>query len=289
MRFHIQHTSRYTYSKPVFLEPHRLLLRPRCDGWQSLESFTLRLQPEPAGCSMGIDAEGNSYAQCWFEGVTDHFEIETEAVVRTMLDNPYGFLLETQAQKLPLSLSQNLQQVLAPAMVRAVPEPEDDPVKLFAENILAAAENQTMRFCAGLLDAISADFENVVRHEEGIHTPATTLQKRSGACRDLAVLFVDACRAVGLPARFVSGYQDPDLPEDTRSQAHELHAWAEAFIPGGGWRGFDPSCGLAVAEQHIALAASCMPELAMPLSGSFRGTDATSTQEHVVNLSRLEG
>jgi transglutaminase-like putative cysteine protease len=109
----------------------------------------------------------------------------------------------------------------------------------------------------------------VIHREQGPPWPAErTLRERRGACRDLAVLFNDVCRFVGFPARFVSGYQ-VDVPEEARP---ELHAWSEVYLPGAGWRGFDPSQGLAVADRHVPLAASRTPWMASPTSGTYRGT-----------------
>lgn len=122
-------------------------------------------------------------------------------------------------------------------------------------------------------------FEHVQRQERlepGVLPPQRLLAERVGSCRDLAVLFVEVCREAGIPARFVSGCQegDPDVPEA------ELHAWAEAYLPGIVWRGYDPTHGLVVTDRHIALAAAPEPEQTMPLIGTFRGTGAASTITH---------
>ena len=78
---------------------------------------------------------------------------------------------------------------------------------------------------------------------------------------------METCRCVGIPSRFVSGYQFMDQPPDK----YELHAWTEVFIPGFGWRGFDPSgCGL-INHNYVALASSSKSELVAPVRGSFFG------------------
>ncbi len=63
-----------------------------------------------------------------------------------------------------------------------------------------------------------------------------------------------------------------------------MHAWAEIYLPGGGWRGFDPTHGLAVADRHVAVAAGPTPETAFPVSGSFRVTGAAARMEAVVQV-----
>ena len=105
------------------------------------------------------------------------------------------------------------------------------------------------------------------------------MREQEGSCRDLAVLFCAACRAVGLAARFVSGYErDASLQENG-----DLHAWADVYLEGGGWRGYDPSRALAVASTHVAVAAASDPLLASPVSGTFRGA-ATAKLEFSISM-----
>jgi transglutaminase-like putative cysteine protease len=105
-----------------------------------------------------------------------------------------------------------------------------------------------------------------------------------GSCRDFTVLFMEACRAVGLAARFVSGYEEGDSTVLER----DLHAWAEVYIPGGGWRGFDPTHGLAVADRHVALVASAFPQFTAPVTGSTQeGGRVSSRLTTEVRVKRL--
>jgi len=116
--------------------------------------------------------------------------------------------------------------------------------------------------------AIKYGFRYEVREEQGVQTPAETLKKKSGSCRDFATLFIEACRCLGLAARFVSGY----MLSGANGLDASTHAWAEVYLPGGGWKGFDPTTGLLPASQHVPIAVSRHPEKAMPVTGSFIGT-----------------
>jgi len=89
-----------------------------------------------------------------------------------------------------------------------------------------------------------------------------------GSCRDLAMLMIESCRCVGLPSRFVSGYH---LVEP-KPKAYDLHAWAEVYLPGAGWRGFDPSGGGRIDDRYIVLATSSKAHLTAAVSGSFSGS-----------------
>jgi hypothetical protein len=149
---------------------------------------------------------------------------------------------------------------------------QDGAVSRFARAVADGVNSQLLPFLAELSRQLHQQIEVPVR-EHGDPAPAErTLQERRGACRDVTVLFMACCRSLGIAARFVSGYQQGDGKGGTSY----MHAWAEVYIPGGGWRGYDPTHGLAIADSHVALAASARPELAAPTSGSFRGTGVSS-------------
>ena len=126
--------------------------------------------------------------------------------------------------------------------------------------------------------AIAGGFAYEQREQPGVQTPATTLAKRSGSCRDSATLFIEACRNLGLAARFVSGYlcSTPVV----RGQG-ATHAWSEVFLPGAGWKGFDSTSGQVVGNDHIAVAVSRHPEWVPPVSGSFRAATPQSPRMQV--------
>ncbi len=120
-----------------------------------------------------------------------------------------------------------------------------------------------------------AGFQKLVREEGLPKRPSETLASQEGACRDLTVLYLDLCRWQGLAARFVSGYWRGGKASERRY----LHAWAEVYLPGAGWRGFDPSSGLAVGDDHIAVAASPDPDGAAPVFGTYGGGDIQAALE----------
>ncbi len=258
----------YRFSRAVFLEPHVLRLVPRVDGGQRLHEFHLAVRPLPTGMTRGSDAEGNIFTTVWFDGVHDELVIEVSADVETLRTNPFDFLLPEEHQRLPIPYAASEELTLFACRQRAVAAGTADAVPELANKIAAECEGLLVPFLTGLCQHIYERLE-IVRRESGEPWPANeTLRKGRGACRDVAVLFADACRCVGLAARFVSGYQEGDTEQDRR----DLHAWAEAYIPGAGWRGFDPTLGLTVADRHVAVAASAFPATAAAVAGSFRGT-----------------
>ena len=266
MRYAIHHVTRYRYSNPVFLDPQTIRLRPREDTAQRLLDFRMVIDPEPAGRTHCLDPEGNPVVHVWFDGLTDHFEIAVDSEVRTLRSNPFDFiLLDSQTQFLPVVYRREQAWLLSGALGH----PHSSTVKTWSDEIARTAEGRTFDFLDLLNRRIYEITEKVVREEGNPYPAEQTLQQRSGSCRDLAVLFIEACRSQGLAARFVSGYQEGD----PKQEHNQLHAWAEVFLPGGGWRGYDPSLCLAVADRHIPLAASVLPGEAAPLSGFFRGQE----------------
>lgn len=104
---------------------------------------------------------------------------------------------------------------------------------------------------------IAGQFFYQMREASGVQSPALTLALNSGSCRDFAALFMEACRYLGLASRFVSGYL---FTSDFDTGNGSTHAWAEVYLPGAGWKGFDPTSGVVVGNRHIATAVARHPE-----------------------------
>ena len=266
MRYKIFHTTTYTYDRPVVLTPHTIRLRSRCDGSQKLLSFSLHIEPQPVGIAQITDLDGNSLIQTWFSGTTDQLTIEVSSEIETYRLNAFDYLLEAAALNLPIDYPTSILAQLQPYLQPQFPGFLDPVALQLAQEICVAANNNTANFLNILNQRIYETCHHV-RRETGDPFPSgITWNQELGSCRDLAVLFMETCRAVGLAARFVSGYQEGD-PD---SKERDLHAWAEVYLPGAGWRGYDPTQGLAVADRHIPLVASAIPTYTAPISGSFR-------------------
>jgi transglutaminase-like putative cysteine protease len=154
-------------------------------------------------------------------------------------------------------------------------------VKTWADGLAQEVEGSTTAFLMELAHGMHHGFHHVGRPDGDPQPAAETLATRTGACRDTAMLYVEACRSQGLAARFVSGYSIHHPPEVSE---HELHAWAEVYVPGGGWRAYDPSLGLAVADGHVPLAAAPDHRLAAAVSGSYRGTGVDSAMTYAIQV-----
>jgi transglutaminase-like putative cysteine protease len=157
----------------------------------------------------------------------------------------------------------------------------DDTVREFAASVLHQAGPDVDRFLAGLCQSLYGMMDRRIRFEGAAQSPQTTLATRAGACRDLTVLFLAACRGLGMAGRFVSGYQ---ARAQTPDGQRYLHAWAEVFRPGLGWAGWDPTHGVPVSDGHVGLCAAPEQSETMPIEGGFYGPARISTLDYTVRI-----
>jgi transglutaminase-like putative cysteine protease len=290
MRYQISHTTTYSYSQPVRLFPHVVRLRPRCDGNQSLQSFLLQVTPPPLQESQVVDLDGNSTIKVWFKpDRVERLTVQVLSQVETYRVNPFNFLLEPWALNLPIDYPASLLAQLQPYLgqISGWGNGAIAPIAVqLAQEICHQVSNNTTLFLTELNQRIYAHCQHTIRETGDPLPPEITWSQKSGSCRDTAVLFMEVCRAIGLAARFVSGYQEGD-PDSTD---RHLHAWVEVYLPGAGWCGFDPTHGLVVGDRHIALVASVSPRYAAPIFGAFDISEgARSTITYQLTIQGMGG
>lgn len=278
MFFNIKHVTKYKFSQPVFLEPHTFRFIPRSDNRQTLLKYDIALDPNPAGLSSGVGAFDNREQIARFNEPTDYLHANLSLEVETKKTNPFDFIItESWGYGLPTSMPDLQRAALSPFLETSI---LTSTVRDYAEDILKDAGRETMPFLDLLNRSFRERFEYAVREEGEPHPPVELLARGKGSCRDFALLFMAVCRLQGLPARFVSGYHegDPDIEQS------DLHAWVDVYLPGGGWRGYDPTLGLLVDEQHVAVAAGPSNLDAAPITGSYRGDGVTSAMQSSISI-----
>ena len=261
-RFALTHESHYRYARPIRLGPHLIRLHPAPHGRTPILSYAMTILPRPARLDWFYDPAGNRSARALFDGMTREMRVTVTLEAMLTPINPFDFLLDASAMQWPFMLEPLLLRQLAPCMEATPPGP------LLAG--LIAALPQAAMGSIDLLVAANGLIHQRIRYEKretpGIWDAERVLIEGRGACRDMAWLLVRLLRALGFAARFVSGYLI-EAERDASDHA-ELHAWAEAYLPGAGWIGFDPTSGLLAAEGHIPLAAAPEPEAAAPITGT---------------------
>lgn len=275
MTLDVIHQLRYTYDRLITLTPHTMYLYPRPLPYQRLLGYTLDVDPLPNKIVRNVDVEGNVQQLVYFGGMTDHLHITARMQLESDDFNSLDFVLfPFDAQRVPFVYSAPVRSLLEPYLER---DGITEQVEMWARQVAAGANWQTVPFLLKLSQTIR-EFAYEVRETGAPLEPADTLFNRRGSCRDFTTLYMAACRSLGLAARFVSGYLF-----GSAQQEHELHAWAEVYLPGAGWRGFDPTENLVVMNRHIFLASSARAELTAPVSGTFTGY-ATGTLTASVDI-----
>jgi len=271
-RYKILHRTYYNFSAPVRLESHALRLRPREGHELRIESSTLEITP-PATLRWHHDVENNSVAIATFDRPASQLLIESEIIIQQYNQAPLDFLVAEYATDYPFAYTPEDRVVLSPYMNVAEHMAKDVLDEWVAHLWQPGDRIQTyavlQRLCAHIHQVLSYQ----LREECGVQPVEETLSLGTGSCRDLANLFMEAARRLGFASRFVSGYLY--APPSTVNFG-ATHAWAEVYLPGGGWKGFDPSIGEIVGTHHIAVAVARLPESVPPIAGSFFGPPGTS-------------
>jgi transglutaminase-like putative cysteine protease len=267
----VRHATTYRYSAAVTFGPHRLMLRPRDSHDLRLVEASLVISP-PGTLRWMHDVFGNSVALVDFEEPAAGLSIvSTLAIVRYALARP-DFPISPEAESYPFMHSADDRADLGRLRDRHYPDPRGE-VEEWARQFILESPTNTFNLLATMNAAIRGSFAYRAREEEGTQTPVETLGRKSGTCRDYALLFIEAARSLGFGARFVSGYlYDPALEGgDAMQGAGATHAWAEVYLPGAGWVEFDPTNGLVAGENLIRVAVTRDPAQAVPIGGTFAG------------------
>ncbi|TCV79284.1 transglutaminase family protein [Sulfurirhabdus autotrophica] len=267
-RLRIKHQTEYLFPSQVTLNQHRLLLRPREGHDVRIESSKLEITPAH-NIKWHRDVFDNSLAVVNFAARSDKLVIASEVVIQHFEQAPFDFLVEDYAVNYPFMYAVGEQIDLA-AFQRLVFFNDQQIINNWLLQF-GLYGMETFGLLVKLNQAICNQFSYQVREEPGVQPPAQTIAQRSGSCRDYATLFIEACRCLGLASRFVSGYLHAPATEAGNATTH---AWAEIYLPGTGWKGFDPTAGVVTGNQHIAVAVARDPEAIPPVSGSFIGLGA---------------
>jgi transglutaminase-like putative cysteine protease len=285
-RIQIKHTTRYRYQEEVILLPHTLHLRPREGHDIRLESSRLEITPD-FEIRWQRDVYGNSVAVVNFLKAARKLAITSEVVVEHYEDQPLDFVLADIAQLYPFRYDPMEQVDLTPYQLCLFPQDQPELHKWLAEVCKPGQLIDTIELLTNINNKIVHELEYKVREDPGVQTPATTLVKGNGSCRDFATLFIECCRHCGFASRFVSGYLLNDAAAE-QTHAASTHAWSEIYLPGSGWRGFDSTSGLVVGGDHIAAAVHRHPEAVPPIAGSFLGSpNAKPKLEVELHVERL--
>tara|TARA_R110002049_G_scaffold309200_1_gene518495 strand:- start:3778 stop:7104 length:3327 start_codon:yes stop_codon:yes gene_type:complete len=267
----ISHKTKYKYDRPVSLSPHIFRLRPAPHSRTPIEAYSIKITPENQFFNWQQDPFGNYLARLIFPDKTTELSIDVEIIADLKTINPFDFFVEEYAEEYPFEYLETTKKELLPYL-----EITDKGKRLkdFLK-IIDYTPRKTIYFLIDINRKIYEHLNYNIRMDPGVQTCEETLKQKNGSCRDYAWLFVQVLRHLGFGARFVSGYlvqlksdeKSLDGPSGPEEDFTDLHAWAEVYLPGAGWIGFDATSGLLAGEGHIPLACTPSFESAAPVSG----------------------
>lgn len=254
MLIHVRHRTRYTYDHPVQSMIQALRLSPRNHEGQYVRRWQIDLDQEGT-LRPGEDSFGNVLHMLSLDGpltslcITVEGEVEmldTNGIVRGALEK---FPADLYLRETPLTLI-------------------DDAIADFARDIAGKAGSNKLKVLHGLLGGIHAEIVFDTEQTDTATTAIDAFRLKHGVCQDLSHVFVAAARHLGIPARYVGGYL---MRTDDNIHQEAGHAWAEAYVDGLGWVGFDPANGICPTEAHIRVATGLDYLGASPIRGARLG------------------
>ena len=267
----IDHVTTYSYRHRVAFGEHRIMTRPRESHDQRLVETALVIEPAPAMLRWVQDVFGNSVAIATFDCRASSLRFHSRATIEHRPLSIENIEVEDYARHYPFTYSSEDM----PDLLRSIERQHHDPAREIdtwaRQFVPVGARIETMALLTAITQAIRRDFAYVSRSEKGTQSPIETIHRRQGTCRDFAVLMIEAVRALGFAARFVSGYVYSPSARDRRVGGGNTHAWVRIFLPGSGWIEFDPTNGIVGNRGLIRVGVARDPYQAVPLSGTWSG------------------
>ncbi len=268
MFYSVRHVTRYRYDQPVRESVMQLYMQPKSEGAQRLQSFQVATSPR-AGLQAYTDHFGNAVYHFDVPGVHHELSVEADAEVETQpapappewVDAAAWRALEERNVK-----AEQFDMLAQHGVARATPA-----LTAFLDERGLAKTSDPMTTLRRLNRALYEAFAYAPEETEVDSPIDVALAKRKGVCQDFAHIMIATARGWGVPARYVSGYLYTKRDAGDRSAADATHAWVEAFVPGAGWVGFDPTNNVLAGERHIRVAIGRDYNDVPPSRGVFKG------------------
>ena len=265
MKISVRYCARFEYAQRASFSPHRARLFPRQDLFISIERIAFSTHAS-ADVQYRHDLFNNLTAICVYPDPLEALEFKLEFDASVQSWDPFKFLLDSHAMKLPFEYRPEEAAVLAPFRR-----------KRFRTGALPAAltpasPRPTVEAIVDMNSWLHENIEYERREEGDAHSPRTTLERQKGSCRDFAVLLAEVFKTHGLAVRLASGYLWEDKsglgPEHAQNA---FHAWVETYLPGAGWVGLDPTNGILCEHHFLATAVGLSADDIAPIVGHYYG------------------
>ena len=276
LRIRIDHHTRYTYAKPVSFSPHFVRLFPRTEPGRLVQKIEFATNPV-AIVHFRRDIYDNNFARCFYPGFAAELFFNFTLEIELQEQNAFNFLLDNDAADYPFQYRPDDAARLAPYFLATGEQAGPSA----AQNLLPlpfwqppAERVSTVTLLMSLVEALHQHIAYEARDEGAARPPQETVRLASGSCRDTAVLMEAVLRELGFASRLASGYLC-EFGAEARDRRAEgaMHLWVEAYLPGAGWTGLDPTNGIFCNHNFITTAVGQTTPEVTPISGRYYGAE----------------
>ncbi len=278
MLYRIHHVTAFRYDQPIRESVMEVRMKPRTESSQRCHEFSLKTSPAARTHSY-TDYLGNVVQHFDIPSVHDHLEVNAVALVETYVNGATPTSVNANAWNQLDALAGSAEHWdWLHSSHYAKPS---EKLSAFAGQTGLHRESDPLTVLNKMREVLHA----TIRYDRGstrVDSPIDEcLDKKSGVCQDFAHVFIALARGLGIPARYVSGYLFHRAGDAEPATGAATHAWAEAFVPGPGWIGFDPSNNCAAGERHIRVAVGRDYKDVPPNRGVFKGAADQVLDVHV--------
>lgn len=275
MKYQLRHLTEYYYDQPIANSYNLACLTPRPLPWQFIQENSLTVTPEPTRLDFYQDKFGNIRYFFHLQPPHQKLAVESNSVIEVISRNNNNRI--TQGVTLPelqAHLARNNDPITLEARLCSYPS-KMIPVLAETKNLIKPflSEYNVLQIARALTEYIFHEFKYDSEFSSVVTPIADVLVHKRGVCQDFAQLAISCLRAVGIPARYVSGYLETKPPEGQPRLvgADASHAWFAVFDPILGWVDFDPTNNILPDEQHITLSYGRDYADVVPLKGLLQG------------------
>lgn len=270
--FSIRHATHYTYAQPVEHSTHLLRLQPNDDHIQEVVRATLTLSSNAEQIQYE-DVFGNQAIHCTINEPYTKLSVEAESIVKVYAAPPDDHSLSRRQNSIPLVWMPWQRQMMGPYVLPIeLPESQLRELTDYAMSFVERNRHHLLHTLEDINTSIYRDYAYRPGTTALSTTPFEVYTSRQGVCQDFANLFICLARLLSIPARYRMGYIYTGANYANKIQSDASHAWVEVYLPYVGWRGFDPTNGCNVAQDHVRVACGRDYGDATPTSGTiYRG------------------
>lgn len=271
MKLAIRYQATYAYEEPASLSPHLARIFPRTDLFIKISRSAFSTHPS-ADVQWRRDLFDNLIAYCFFPEPVALLPFSLELDLEVQERNPFHFLLDSRGLNVPCDYTPEERAVLAAFL--EPPGPLELPPPLAPNGPRPSVQTLTT-LCLWIHENMTYE-----RRDEGdAFEPEETLRRGAGCCRDFGVLLAAVLRANGVAARQASGFVwEGDKAEEDRRAESAMHAWVEAYLPGAGWIGLDPTNGVLCDHHFVTTAVGRSPADVSPVAGTYFGKKTIASE-----------